>query len=351
MNLFLKKLAASPLPWLKGNDPTSGIAISSRIRLARNLKGYQFPRCLDSDSKAEIIDKVFEAAEFMPLCKKAAKLEVENLKDNEKKLLLERKNLTYESLINDDCGVILDNNEDFSILINDDDHIHLQSIKAGLSLSEAWSKVEKIDDGLSKSVNFSFNNDYGYLTSSPANVGTGMKASVYLDLTASLISGQLPGIKQACKLFGHVFLGENSEDDDYCGSRFFISTRKTLGLTETAVIEEFEDFIKQIIDSEMKARRKLIADHPEKLLNHISRAYGNLKYSCLLTEEEAVELLYTLRTGTELSLFDHIEAEDVNRLLVMSGDAHLQNSLEASLDLESLDVARANFLKSQFNLN
>ena len=178
-----------------------------------------------------------------------------------------------------------------------------------------------------------------------------MKASVYLDLTASLISGQLPGIKQACKLFGHVFLGENSDDDNYCGSRFFISSRKTLGLSETDVIEEFEDFIKQVIESEMKARRKLIADHPQKLLNHISRAYGNLKYSCLLSEDEATELLYTLRTGTELSLFNHIQADEVNRLLIMSGDAHLQNSLEAALDLESLDVARADFLKSQFKLN
>ena len=351
MNPFLKELSAAPLPWLKSNDSNSGIVISSRVRLARNLKGYQFPRSQDTDLKAEVIDKIFEAFEFMPKRKDVAKYEVENLKDNEKKLLLERKILTYESLINDDCGVILDKKENFTILINEDDHIHLQSIKAGLSLSKAWKEVEKIDDSLNKQLKYSFSNDYGYLTSSPANVGTGMKATAYLDLTASLISGQLAGIKQACKLFGHVFLGENSDDDNYCGSRFFISTMKTLGLTELAVIEEFEDFIEQVVESELKARQKLIADHPQKLLNHISRAYGNLKYACLLSEEEALEMLYTLRTGTELSLFDNISADEVNRLLVMSGDAHLQSALEAALDLESLDVARANFFKSSFRLN
>lgn len=351
MNPFLKELSAAPLPWLKSNDKNSGIVISSRIRLARNLKGYQFPRSQDSDSKAEVLDKIFEAFEFMPNRKSIAKYEIENLKDNEKKLLLERKVLTYESLIGDDCGIILDKKEKFTVLVNEDDHIHIQSIKAGLSLSSAWKEVEKIDDSLSKQIKYSFSNDYGFLTSSPANVGTGMKATVYLDLTASLISGQLAGIKQACKLFGHVFLGENSDDDDYCGSRFFISTRKTLGLTELSVIEEFEDFIEQVVEAEIKARQKLIADHPEKLLNHISRAYGNLKYACLLTEEEAVEMLYTLRTGTELSLFNKISAEDVNSLLVMSGDAHLQSALEAALDLESLDVARANFFKNRFNLN
>ena len=350
MNPFLKELATAPLPWLKSNDETSGIAISSRIRLARNIKGFQFPQTLDSDTRADVIDTVFEAFENLPFRKNCQKFEIENLKDHEKKLLLERKVLTYESIVSNDCGVVLDKKEDFSILINEDDHLHIQSIKSGINLLDAWNTVEKVDDALSKKLQYSFSNDYGFLTSSPANVGTGMKASVYLDLTASLLSGQLPGIKQACKLFGHVFIGENSDDDNYCGARFLISTRKTLGLTEKAVIAEFEDFIKEVIESEMKARRKLIADHPEKLLNHISRAYGNLKYSCLLSEDEAIELLFTLRTGTELSLFDHISAEEVNSLLAMTGDAHLQNALEASLDLESLDIARANYFKNQFHL-
>ena len=351
MKPYLKELASAPLPWLKSNDETSGIVISSRIRLARNINNFQFPQNLDSDSRAEIVDTIFEAVEKMPLRKTSSSFEVENLSDDEKKLLLERKILTYESVVNDDCGVILGKNENYSILINEEDHIHIQTIKSGLKLESCWDEVEKIDDMMSKSINYSFSNDYGYLTASPANVGTGMKASVYLDLTASLLTGQLPGIKQACRLFGHVFLGENADDDNYSGARFLISTRKTLGLTERAVLKEFSDFIKQVVDSEMKARRKLIADHPEKLLNHISRAYGSLKYSCLLTEDEALELLYTIRTGTELSLFDNISAEEVNKLLVMTGDAHLQNALEASLDIESLDIARANFFKKQFSLN
>lgn len=306
MKPFLKELAAAPLPWLKSNDETSGIVISSRIRLARNIKNYQFPANLDSDIRAEVVDNVFEIIEKLPLRKLCKSFEVENLTDDEKKLLLERKVLTYESIVSEDCGIIIGNGENFSILLNEEDHIHIQTIKSGLKLESCWDEVENIDDMLSKSLDYAFSNDYGYLTASPANVGTGMKASVYLDLTASLLTGQLPGIKQACRLFGHVFIGENTEDDNYSGARFLISTRKTLGLTERAVIKEFSDFIKQVVDSELKARRKLIADHPEKLLNHISRAYGNLKYSCLLTEEEALELLYTLRTGTELSLFDKI---------------------------------------------
>ena len=350
MKPFLKELAAAPLPWLKSNDETSGIVVSSRIRLARNLKDKQFPAKLDSDGRAEIVDSVFETVEMSPLRKATNHFEVENLSDDEKKLLLERKILTYEAVVNEDCGVVVEKNEKYSILVNEDDHLHIQSIKPGLKLESCWDEVEKIDDLISESVTYSFSNDYGYLTASPANVGTGMKASVYLDLTASLLTGQLPGIKQACRLFGHIFMGENTEDDNYSGSRFLISTRKTLGLTERAVIKEFSDFIKQVVNAEMKARQKLIADHPEKLLNHISRAYGKLKYSCLLTEDEALELLYTLRTGTELSLFDKISADQVNELMIMTGDAHLQNALEASLDLESLDIARSSYFKKQFKL-
>ena len=351
MKPFLKELAAKPLPWLQSNDSTSGIAISSRIRLARNIKGRQFPYTLDSDSKVDVIDEVFETIENLPFRKRINKYELENLTDREKRILLERKIITYDSIVSEECGIAVEKNEKYSILINEDDHLHIQALQAGLDLEKCWDAVEAIDDALATKLDYSFSNDFGYLTSSPANVGTGMKASVYLDLTASLLTGQLPGIKQACKVFGHVFMGDNNEDDNYCGTRFMISSRKTLGLTERDVIREFNGFIEEVIKSEMKARQKLIADSPEKLLNHISRAFGNLKYSCLLSEEEAWELLYTLRTGTELSLFDQITAEDINRLLVMCGDSHLQNALEASLDLESLEIARAEFFKKQLNLN
>ena len=346
MNPLIERLALKFYPWLKINSSNSDVVISTRVRIARNIEGFNFPEKADVDTRSEIVDTIFEAVEKLPMRKKVYKSEIENLSEKEKKILLERKMLTFESLFDFECGVIFEENEGYSILLNEEDHLHIQCLEPGLNLSKCWKVTEKLEEQLAKFLKFSFNNDLGYLTSSPANVGTGLKASVYLDLTGAFLTGQLSGIIHSAKVSGHSIDPESGEQD-YKGSRYILCNKQTLGISETESIKDFEGFVADVIQAELTARRKILADLPQRILNHVGRAYGLLKSSWILPEEEAFDCLMTLRTGINMGLFDKLDLETLNDLIIYTGDAHLQNSLGRDLMPEDLDIARAEFFKKK----
>ena len=171
--------------------------------------------------------------------------------------------------------------------------------------------------------------------------------SVYLDLSGSSLLGQLSGVIQSAKVLGHNLCGENGEEGDYKGMRFLLSSHRTLGISEDNALKEFEEFVRDIIDAELMARRKILADFPQRILNHISRAYGLLKSSWILSEDEAYDNLMILRTGVLMGVFEKIDIETVNKLVVFTGDAHLQNIMGGNLMPEELDMARAEIFKEK----
>ncbi len=148
---------------------------------------------------------------------------------------------------------------------------------------------------------------------------------------------------------GHIICGENGEDGDYKGVRYLLSNRKTLGATEEDALKEFNEFVQNIIKSEMTARRKILADFPHRILNHVNRAYGLLRSSWLLSEDEAYDNLMILRSGVMMGMFEHLTVELINDLMLYTGDAHLQSALEKSLMPEELDIARAKFFKMKLS--
>jgi protein arginine kinase len=148
---------------------------------------------------------------------------------------------------------------------------------------------------------------------------------------------------------GHIICGENGEDGDYKGVRYLLSNRKTLGTSETEALKEFNEFVQDIIKSEMTARRKILADFPHRILNHVNRAFGLLKSSWVLSEDEAYDNLMILRSGVMMGMFEHLTIESINNLMLSAGDAHLQNALERNLMPEELDIARAKFFKTKLS--
>jgi protein arginine kinase len=347
MSPLIKNFSQTHFPWLEQNSFNSEIVIASRARIARNVEGYNFPEKADNDMRSELVDVVFEAVEKLPMRKKVYKSEIENLEEKEKKILLERRLLTFETLFDFECGIILEEKEKFSILVNEEDHLHIQALRPGLQLKKCWKESEKLEEQLSKFLKFSFNNDFGYLTSCPANVGTGLKMSVYLDLTGASLLGQLSGVLQSAKVLGHKICGENGEEGDYKGMRFLLSSHRTIGISETDVLKEFNEYVKDIVNVELMARRKLLADYPQRILNHVSRAFGLLKSSWILSEDEAYDNLMILRTGVLMGAFEKVTIETVNTLVLFAGDAHLQSTMGGSLMPEELDMARAEIFKEK----
>ena len=349
MSPYIKNLSLNHYPWLKKNSFDAPVIISSRARIARNVEGYNFPEKADSDMRSELVDTVFEALEKLPLRKKVQKTEIDNLSERAKKILLERKILSVETLFGLDCGIVFDEKEKFSILLNKEDHIHIQALKPGFQVAKCWQICEKVEEQLSRGLKFSFSNDLGYLTSCPVNVGTGLKLSVYVDLTGTVLLEQMPAIIQATKVLGYKISGENGEDGDYKGTRFLIASNRTLGVSELDALEQFEQFVKEIVYVENQARRKIFADFPKRLLNHVSRSLGFLKNSWILSENEAYDHLMVLRTGVLMGVFEKVDLEMVNDLIICSGDAHFQNVVSEELLPEEMDSARASIFKEKLS--
>lgn len=350
MNSFLKNLSARPLPWLELNAPLTEVVISSRIRLARNLEDEMFPAKMDEIVGLDAMEIIFEACSKLPDNERICSFELNTLNEVEKDLLLERRHITHNSVFSTIAGVVLDEEEYFSILVNDEDHVHLQVMRPGLELQKSWEYITHIDSLLNQQIDYEFCNDRGFLTASPTNVGTGMRASVQLDLSATYLSGQISGVVQAARVLGYRLHGTDGQDESNRPGRYLISTTQTLGVKEEELLHEFEVFVREVVDCEMRARRKLLADTPHRPLNLISRAYGALRYCWLLDEDEAFDRLMTLRFGLQLGLFEYLTFEKLELAIAYSGNSHLHQVLQEPLGTEDLNRARALLVRKNIGL-
>ena len=351
MNSFLKNLSAQPLQWLSLNAPLTEVVISSRIRLARNLADEMFPSKMDEIKGLDAMEIIFEACSKLPQSERLCSFELNTLNEIEKDLLLERRHITHNSVFSSITGIVLDEDDDFSILVNDEDHVHLQVIRPGLELHKSWDYITHIDTLLNKEIDYEFCNDRGFLTSSPKNVGTGMRASVQLDLSGTYLTGQLSGIVQAARVSGYRLHGTDGQDESSRPGRYLISTTQTLGVKEEELLYEFEVFVREVVDCELRARRKLLADSPYRPLNLVSRAYGALKYSWLLDEDEAFDRLMTLRFGLQLGIFEYLTFERLELAITYSCNSHLQQVLQEALSTEDLNRARALLVRKNIGLD
>ena len=350
MNAFLKALSSRPLNWLGLNGPLTEVVISSRVRLARNLSGHLFPEKLDELAGIDLMETIFEVCSKFPEYERLYNFELNTLNEVEKDLLLERRHITHNSVFSTMAGVVIEEEEYFSLLINDEDHLHLQVVRPGLELQKGWKYINYVDSLLNESLDYEFCNDRGFLTSSPLNVGTGMRASVLLDLSATYLTGQISGIVHAARVLGYRLHGTDGQEDSNRPGRYLISTTQTLGIKEEELLHEFEVFIREVVNSEFRARRKLLADSPHRPLNLISRAYGVLKYCWLLDEDEAFDRLMTLRFGVQLGLFEYLTFEMIELAIAYSGNGHLQQVLKESLGTEDLNRARAMIVRKNIGL-
>ncbi|MCM8529782.1 MAG: hypothetical protein NE330_01360 [Lentisphaeraceae bacterium] len=350
MNSFFKNLASRPMPWLCLSGPSSPIVLSTKMSLARNIAGQLYPDKLDELTGLDVLEDIFEVSESLPDYERLNSYELNTLNEIEKDLLLERSHITHNSVFSGIAGVIVDEEEYFSVLVNDEDHMKLQVMRPGLELHKSWKYLSYVDDIFGKKLKYDFSNDYGYLTASPEHVGTGLKCEVLLDLTCLYLSGQINGLVQSSRVFGYELHAAENQDNRKPQGRYILSTVKTLGVKEEKIISSFKSFINDIIDAETRSRVKLMADSPHRIQNLVSRAYGTLKYNFMLDEGEAFDLLMTLRLGLQLGLFENLEFKQVEEALTCSGNAHLQSVVQELLSTEDLNKTRASMVRKKIGL-
>lgn len=336
--------------WMRGNGPESDIVISSRIRLARNLRELPFPVLATNQHAKQTLDQV------VPLLSNDELNEIssfelvmlDELNELDKKVLVE-KHLISPSLVNDSKSgaAIVSENESISIMVNEEDHLRIQILHPGFQLKEAWDLANQIDDVFESQLNYAFDERCGYLTSCPTNVGTGMRASVMMHLPALVFTQQINRILSAISQVGLVVRGLYGEGSEATGNLFQISNQITLGQSEEDIIDNLHRVAKQIIEHERAARERLLVDSRVRLLDRVSRSYGILSYAAVIDSKEAAQRLSDIRLGSDLGLLDNPPSNVFNELIIMTQPGYLQQYAGEPLTPDERDVRRAELIRSR----
>jgi protein arginine kinase len=334
--------------WMQGNGPHNDIILSSRIRLARNIAGIPFPSGLEVEKAKEVIAMVRSS-----LSKGETPLDFKSLTMNELPLL-ERQVLVERHLIspvlskNDASGAaIISSDGTASIMINEEDHIRIQAILPGLQIKRSWEMASDIDDILEQNLEYAYNENWGYLTSCPTNVGTGMRASVMVHLPALTITGNMNKILQAVAHIGLTIRGLYGEGTEFVGNIFQISNQITLGRAEEEIVENLTVVTKQIIDKEKEARKVLLESNRMQTEDKIWRSWGIMKNARVLSSQECMKLLSNIRLGVGMGIIENISIQLLNEIMIETQTASIQKFSGKELSAGERDIIRAEMVRNK----
>ena len=344
----LDTLLQQPSEWFRGVGPVSDIVMSSRIRLARNLERYPFATRATPASQAEVLKAVQEALGRTVTLKRPLLLDLGQLSEVDRQFLVERHLVSREHIVQPEAkGVAIGPGEILSIMINEEDHLRIQSMQSGMNLREAWAVIDALDDELSEFLPYAYASDWGYLTCCPTNTGTGMRASVMAHLPSLVITKQINKVLHTITKLGLTARGLYGEGTEASGNFFQISNQVALGRAEEEILENLERILREVIHQEQSAREALLTNNRTQLEDRIWRAFGLLRHAKTMSSTEALDLLSAVRLGVDLGLMDGIDRKAVNELFVFSQPAHLQKLEGKVLSARERDVKRAQLIRSK----
>lgn len=334
--------------WMSTNAPHTDVALSSRVRLARNLGDIPFPNQASLTDLARVAEKVEKAVSQVP---ELSRLEIMRLSDAS---VLDRHILAEKHLISPQHAqgaenrlAIIADDESVSVMVNEEDHIRIQTLLPGLQLGEAYQLADNIDDLFESKLDYAFDERIGYITACPTNVGTGLRVSIMVHLPALAVTGQVRAVLSAVSNLGIAVRGLYGEGTEASGNMFQLSNQVTLGRSEQELIENLHAVTMQVIEQERATRKKLILEMPEQLEDRVQRAYGVLCHARLMTSQEALKLLSDAKLGVELQLISGVDGETLNELMVITQPAYLQKLAGQGLDPIQRDIGRAALIRER----
>ena len=348
----LQNLIKSKATWTNGQGPLSDVVVSSRIRLARNIDNISFTSRAGQKELESIFKIIQKIVNENSIFNDFNILLLDKLSPLESQFLME-KNLISSYFAKEKYpfrSCMFNKEETLSIMVNEEDHIRIQSLDSGLQLKKIWKLISRVDDEIEKKVTYAFNEQEGYLTSCPTNVGTGMRASVMLHLPALVMENRMKEILKAIYKIGYVVRGFYGEGSKAMGNLFQISNQITLGLSEEEIIESLIRLCKKIIVQEKNERKKLLSDGKDKFEDRAWRAYGLLHNVRIISSMEAMELLSKLRLGVELEMIPNIKLNQLNQLMLMIQPAYLQIMYKETADQINRDIKRATLIRSKISI-
>ena len=338
------------LGWLDASGPESHLVLSTRIRLARNLTGHPFPVRSSETDRESVLAAVMEAARGTMGLDHAALFRLDRLGRGDRQMLFERHLVSRELAAPEadfpprtGAAVLLQGG--LGALVNEEDHLRLQGLFSGLALAPAWAGVGTLDAELGQRLAFAFHPEFGYLTSCPTNVGTGLRASVLIHLPGLVLTKEINKVLQSLVQVGLTFRGLYGEGSEVVGNFFQLSNQTTLGKPEPELLEHLAKMVEQVIGYEAQAREVLLRDAPGVIEDKVWRAYGLLRYARSLSFDEAMNLLSGVRLGVGLGLIPDVGMYTLNKLLVFTQPAHLSALAGVELAEDEVPVRRADFVR------
>ena len=331
--------------WYQDSNIDKGSIISARVRLARNIKKYPFRAMMTTEQANSIVNEVTSA---VPGRFKA--LDPAAYSDIDMKMFQEKHIISREFAKSEmPKALLLQDDFNSSIMINEEDHIRIQSLHPGDDINSSWETANAIDDMIEKSIEFAFDKEYGYLTACPTNVGTGMRASFMIHLPLLEKTGQLKNLFPTIARFGIAIRGLYGEGSESMAGIFQISNQMTLGKSEQDIIQGLQSVTKKVIDEEDSLRERMMANHRIDIENNAYRAYGILTYSRKATVKEAMEMLSEIRLGFDMGILDLPKPnKSLYQLMMEIQPGHLKRLAGDDLDDTALAAARAEYLRNSF---
>lgn len=336
-----------PASWMLQNAPDRDVILSSRIRFARNLEKYPFPRRADASQKETLRGDVFDVLESLDIGRSINQVRLETLEPIQQRLLVERRLASQELADSVSAGLFYNKEESLSVMINEEDHIRIQAFAAGNHLDEPFRRAQGLERRMDEHLPFAYHDRWGFMTSCPTNVGTGLRASILLHLPGLVMTQKIERVFRAVSNLGLTVRGFSGEGSESRGFYFQLSNQVTLGQSAESMRDNLKRVANQVVEQERSARDDLRHSSKIEVEDQIWRSLGILTYAQKIPSAEALEALSYCRLGIDYGLVDHLALETVDGLLQLIQPAHLIQSVGDQLQAEERDFYRARRIREQ----
>jgi protein arginine kinase len=336
--------------WLKGTGPESDIVVSTRIRLARNVRGYPFTGRASDAQRREVLDAVSGALKTVHLDRSVVNLGLHELDELKRDVLVERHLISRELAGGEGPrGVAFGRGEMLSIMINEEDHLRLQWIKSGFDVDRAWHALCKVDRALEKVLPYAVTERWGYLTACPTNVGTGMRVSAMVHLPALTLKDNIDFVFKAAQRMNHAVRGLYGEGTRALGDMYQISNQATLGRSEESIIEAIKAIVPRVLEFERQKRGQLYTEERSFVEDKVLRSLALLRNARRLNVQEMMSHLSMLRLGIDLRIITDVPLRTVNELFILGQPSHLQEKHGRAMPAPERDAVRADLVRNRLS--
>lgn len=321
--------------------------LSSRVRLARNIKGFPFPNNMSEEQAEQVIQHVTEAVsggnEMMS--RRFQLFRMKATPESEKRFFLEKHLISRELYQSPISALYLGKDENISIMLNEEDHLRIQSIYDGYEVDRAYEGCRLMDNLLEETLRFSFSSKYGYLTACPTNLGTGMRCSVMVHLPGLAELSYMAKMIEELSKRGFTVRGLYGEGSKAEGNLFQISNQVTLGVSESELLDRLKGITEDILRKEEQAEFYLRNTGGAKFADRIGRRVGALKYASLMSRKEAMNALSDIKMGRNLGMVRGVKGEEIKDAFLEISDVLL---MKDGKERGQMEEERSRYLRNKF---